>query len=76
MSLSFISGKSAFLHDDSYGAAIANCCAPTMVKRTLFAMCVVSLLVGALFNMIFATRIMSLLLGASFNTKFSITLSH
>ena len=68
MSLSLVSGKSAFLHD-GYTAAIKNCCAPTAVKCTLFPAGIVSLQLGASFNMIFATRLMSLLLGASFNTQ-------
>ena len=34
VSLSLVSGKSAFLHD-GYIVAIENCCAPTAVKRTL-----------------------------------------
>ena len=53
MSLSFISNKSAFLHD-GYIAAIENCCAPTVIKRILFPMHIASLLLGALFNMTFA----------------------
>ena len=61
MSLSIVSGKSAFLHD-GYIATIENCCASMVVKHTLFAMHIVSLLLGALFNMIFATHVMSLLL--------------
>ena len=40
-----------------------------LVKRTLFATCVVSLLLDASFNMIFATLIMLLLLGTSFIVK-------
>ena len=68
ISLSLISGKSAFLHD-GYIAAIENCCVPIVVKCILFTTCVVSLLLGALFYTIFAMRIISLLLGALFNTK-------
>ena len=34
MSLSLISGKSAYLHD-GYIVTIENCCAPTAVKCTL-----------------------------------------
>ena len=68
MSLSLISGKSAFLHD-GYIVAIENCCVPTAVKRTLIPTRVASLLLGASLNTLFATRLMSLLLGASFNTK-------
>ena len=67
MLLSFISGKSAFLHD-GYIGAIENCCAHIAVKRTLFPMHVASLLLGTSFN-IFTTRLTSLLLGASSNTK-------
>ena len=62
MSLSLVSGKSAFLYD-GYIAAIENCCAPMVVKRTLFATHIASLLLGVLFNMIFAMRVTSLLLG-------------
>ena len=43
MSLSLVSGKSAFLHD-GYIAAIENCCEPIAVKRTLFPTHVASLL--------------------------------
>ena len=68
MSLSVVSGKSAFLHD-SYIAAIEICCMLTGVKHSLFAMRVVSLLLGVLFNTIFAMCIMSLLLGTLFNTE-------
>ena len=68
MSLSLVSGKSAFLHDD-YIATIENCCASTVVKCTLFPTHVASLLLGASFNTIFATLIMSLLLDTSFNMK-------
>ena len=70
MSLSLVSNKSAFLHDD-YIAAIENCCAPMVVKCTLFATCIVlaSLLLGALCNMIFAMHVMLLLLGTLFNMK-------
>ena len=68
MSLSLVSGKLAFLHDD-YIVAIEDCCAPTAVKRTLMLMHIASLLLGALLNTLFATRLTSLLLGASFNTK-------
>ena len=46
MSLSLVSGKSAFLHD-GYIVAIENCCAPTTVKRTLMPTRVASLLLGA-----------------------------
>ena len=65
MSLSLVSGKSAFLHDD-YIATIKNCCEPTAVKSTLFPVRIASLqlAIGASFNMIFATCLMSLLLGA------------
>ena len=52
MSLSLVSGKSAFLHD-GYIATIENCCAPTAVKHTLFPTLVASLLLGASFNTIF-----------------------
>ena len=52
-----------------YIAAIENCCASMVVKCTLFAMRVASLLLGALFNTIFATRVTLLLLGALFNMK-------
>ena len=55
MSLSLVSGKLAFLHD-GYIAVIENCCAPMVVKHTLFAMCVASLLLGTPFNTIFATH--------------------
>ena len=68
VSLCLISGRLAFLHD-GYIATIENCCVPMVVKRTLFTMRIVSLLLGTSFNMIFATHIMSLLLGTSFNTK-------
>ena len=68
MSLSLVSGKSAFLHD-GYIVAIENCYAPTAVKRTLMPKHVASLLLGASLNTLFATRLTSLLLGASFNTK-------
>ena len=68
ISLSLVSGKSAFLHDGYIGAT-ENCCAPIAIKRTLFPMRVASLLLGASFNTIFAMRVMSLLLGAPFNTK-------
>ena len=68
VSLSLVSGKSAFLRD-GYVTAIKNYCAPTAVKRTLFPMHVASLLLGASFNTIFATRLTSLLLGTSFNTQ-------
>ena len=68
MSLSLISGKSAFLHD-GYVASIENCRVPIAVKQTLFPTCVASLLLGASFNMIFATHVTSLLLGALFNMK-------
>ena len=68
MSLSLVSGKSAFPHD-GYIAAIENCCTSIAVKRAFFSMCVASLLLGASFNTIFAMCITSLLLGASFNTK-------
>ena len=67
MSLSLVSGKSAFLHD-GYVAAIENCCAYTAVKHT-FPTHIALLLLGALFNTIFAMHLTSLLLGASFNTK-------
>ena len=56
MSLSLVSGKSAFQHD-GYIAVIENCYAPIAVKRTLFPTCVASLLLGASFNTIFATNI-------------------
>ena len=59
MSLSLISDKSAFLHD-GYIAAIENCCTPMVVRCTLFATRIASLLLGALFNMILATHVMSL----------------
>ena len=68
MSLSLVYGKLAFLHDD-YIAAIENCWMLMVVKHTLFAMHVVSLLLGASFNTIFATHVVSLLLGTLFNTK-------
>ena len=68
MSLSLVSSKLAFLHD-GYIAAIENCGVPIAVKRTLFSMRVVSLLLGTLFNTIFASRVTSLLLGALFDTK-------
>ena len=68
MSLSLVSGNSAFLHD-GYIAAIENCCVLTAVKRTLFPTHIASLLLGASFNMIFAMCLTSLLLGALFNTK-------
>ena len=42
-----------FLHDD-YIAAIENCWTPMVVKHTLFAIHVASLLLGASFNTIFA----------------------
>ena len=61
VSLSLISGKSAFLHD-GYIVAIENCRAPTAVKRTLMPTRVASLLLGTSFNTLFATRLMSLLL--------------
>ena len=61
VSLSLISGKSAFLHD-GYIAATENCCVAMVVKCTLFAMRIVSLLLGASLNTIFATCITSLLL--------------
>ena len=67
MSLSLVSGKSAFMHD-GYIASIENCCALNAVKRTLFPMHIASLLLGTLFNVIFATPLASLLLGALFNT--------
>ena len=53
MSLSLASGKSAFQHD-GYIAVIENCCAPMLVKRTLFATLIASLQLGTLFNMKFA----------------------
>ena len=56
MSLSLVSGKSAFLHD-GYILAIESCCAPTAVKRTLMPMRVASLLLGASLNTLFATRL-------------------
>ena len=65
MSLSLVSVKLAFLHD-GYIGAIENYCASMVVKCTLFAMRVVSLLLGTMFNMIFAARITSLLLGTLF----------
>ena len=67
VSSSLISSKSAFLHD-GYRAAIENCCAPMVVKRTLFTTCIVSLLLGASFNTILAMHI-TFSLGPSFNTK-------
>ena len=70
MSLSLISGKSAFLHATGYIAATENCCASMVVKHTLFATCVASLSLGASFNTIFSMYVMSLLLGALLNTKF------
>ena len=69
VSLSLVSGKSAFLHD-GYIATIENCCAPMVVKHILFIMSIASLLLGTLYNMIIATRVMSSLLGISFNTQF------
>ena len=69
MSLSLISGKSAFLHDAGYIATIENCCASMVVKHTLFAICVASLPLGASFNTIFSMHVMSLLLGDLLNTK-------
>ena len=68
MSLSLFSGKLAFLHD-GYIAAIENCCVPNAVKCTLFPTHVLSLLLGALFNVILAMCLTLLLLGTSFNTK-------
>ena len=68
MSLSLVSGKSAFLHD-GYIAAIENCCAPIAVKHILFSMCVVSLLLGDSFNTVFATYVTSLLLVTLFDAK-------
>ena len=56
MSLSLVSGKSAFLHD-GYIATIENCCASIAVKCTLFPTHVVSLLLSASFNTIFATLV-------------------
>ena len=51
MSLSLVSGKSAFLHDGYiYIATIENCCVLIAVKHTLFPTRVASLLLGALFN--------------------------
>ena len=61
MSLSVVSGKLAFLHD-GYIAAIENCCLPMIGKHTLFATCIVSLLLGTLFKMIFAMCVMLSLL--------------
>ena len=58
MSLSLVSGKSAFLHD-GYIVAIENCCAATAVKRTLMPTRVASLQLGASFNTLFAMRLMS-----------------
>ena len=49
MPLSVVSGKSSFLHD-GYIAAIENCFGPIVVKQTLFARLIESLLLGALFN--------------------------
>ena len=49
MSLFLVSGKLAFLHDGNI-AAIENCCAPIVVKCTLFATCIASLLLGTSFN--------------------------
>ena len=69
MSLSLISGKSAFQHDAGYIAAIENCCASMVFKHMLFATCVVSLPLGASFNTIFSMHVTSLLLGAFLNTK-------
>ena len=71
MSLSLVSGKSAFVYD-GYIVVIESCFVPMVVKHTLFTAHVVSLLLGTSFNTIFATCIMSLLLGTSFNTKLEI----
>ena len=65
MSLPLVSGYLAFLHD-GYLVTIENYCAPMVVKCTLFATCIGSLLLGTLFNMIFAKKVKPLLLGASF----------
>ena len=43
-------GKSNFLYDASYIAAIENCCVHMVVKHTLFATHVASLLIGASFT--------------------------
>ena len=61
MSLSLISGKSAFLHD-GYLAAIKNCCVPMVVKRILYSVIAVERLVQ--YDMCYAG--MLLLLGTSF----------
>ena len=53
----------------AYIAVIENCCAVIEVKRTLFPTHVMSLLLGASFNITFATHATSLLLGDQFNTK-------
>ena len=56
MSLSLVSGKSAYLHD-GYIVATENCCAPTAVKRTLMPTRVASLLLGTSLNTLFATHV-------------------
>ena len=53
-----------------YIAAIENCYSSITVNHILFPAHIVSLLLGASFNMVFATCITSLLLGASFNMKY------
>ena len=60
MSLSLVSGKLTFLHD-SYIAATENRCVSMVVKYTLFATHVASLLLGALFSAIFVMHVISLL---------------
>ena len=62
MSLSFVSGKLAFLHDGYIATMV-------VVKCTLFTTHVASLMLGASFNTILAMHVTSLSLGASFNTE-------
>ena len=70
LSLSLICDKSTFLHDGLI-AIIDNCCVPIVVKHTLLATHVASLLLGALFNIILGMHVTSLVLGTSFNMNCS-----